>query len=118
MTDKTTPDDKKLTPTPNPAWTVIAADGTLVGSPTADDHLLLSRAQSLLADDDDFRALRESILSRIELNLGVPSTQSGHLCLRYEAQGATPQEFWPHWGHQDHVGFRSGQISVKQEPAG
>ena len=118
MTDKTTSDDKKLTPTPDPAWTVIAADGTLGGSPTADDHLLLTRAQGLLATDDDFKALRQPTLCRIELNLGVPSTQSGHLCLRYEAQGATPQEFWPHWGHHDHVGFKSGQISVKQDAAG
>lgn len=113
----TTPEDRAA-PSSIPAWTVIAADGTSGGTPTPDDHLLLSRAQSLLAANDDFRALHQPTLGRIELNLGMSAEQSGHLYLRYEVTGATPQEFWPHWGHQDHVNFRSGQISVKRGPAG
>ena len=26
-----------------------------------------------------------------------------------------PQEFWAHWGKKDHVGWSSGQVSVKAE---
>ena len=54
MTDKTTQGDQnKATPITQPTWTVTAADGTPGGTPTADDHLLLSRAQSLLATSAD-----------------------------------------------------------------
>ena len=99
-------------PVPAPEWIVIGADGTPGGTATPEDHQLAERGAALLAQDAHFQALVAPVLSRIEVNAGVASTDAGHLCLRYDVTGGTPQEFWPHWGKTDKVSWESGHVSV------
>jgi hypothetical protein len=115
MSDNTT----NSTPAPeaDPAWTMTAADGTTGTTPTPEDRQLLGRAQALLAATPAFRALSAPRLTRLEVNQGVASSENGYLYLRYEVDGATPQEFWTHWGRRDHVGWTTGQISVARGPS-
>jgi hypothetical protein len=96
-----------------PTWQVIAADGTPGGEPTPEDRRLLEQAQALLAAHPDFQQLAGATLSRVQVNQGLPPTESGYLYLRYEVAEGIPQEFWPHWGKTDRVAWKSGQISVK-----
>ncbi|GGR35152.1 hypothetical protein [Deinococcus ruber] len=76
------------------------------------DHALLTAAQTLLSHDEHFQALTTPTLSRCEVNAGLEDTAPGYLYLRYDVPGAVPQEFWAHWGHSNHIAFKSGQISV------
>lgn len=91
--------------------TVVGADRT----PSASDAWLLTRAQALIEADPHFEALTGATMLKGELNAGVGETESGYLYLRYDVPGARPQEFWAHWGKKDHVGWSSGQVSVKTE---
>ena len=104
-------------PAPAPEWIVIGADGTLGGAATPEDHQLAERGAALLAQDPHYQALVSPVLCRIEVNAGVASTDAGHLCLRYDVTGGTPQEFWPHWGKTDKVSratmLVSGSRTVK-----
>lgn len=95
---------------------VIKADGSTV---TASDKqkALLDAAQKLIQADAHFQQLNAPTVSRAEVNEGVEETAQGYLYLRYDVQGAIPQEFWAHWGHADKVAWKSGNISVKEAPA-
>jgi hypothetical protein len=112
MSDTRQPPETPVQPTV-PTWQIIGADGTPGGDPTPEDRQLLERAQALLQADADFQKLSGATLSRVEVNRGMHPTDSGHLYLRYDVTGGTPQEFWPHWGKADRVAWKSGQISVK-----
>ena len=90
---------------------VVGADRT----PSAKDALLFTRAQTVVEADPHFKALTGASLQKGELNAGVAETENGYLYLRYDVPGAVPQEFWAHWGKKDHVGWSSGQVSVKAE---
>jgi len=92
--------------------TVIKPDGSSAG-PSEKDQQLLTQVQALLKADPHFQALKAPTLSRAEVNAGQQDTEAGYLYLRYDVPDAVPQEFWGHWGHRDHVAFKSGQISVK-----
>ena len=104
------------TTVPAVEWIVIGADGTPGSNASAEDNQLAERGAALLAQDPHYQALVSPVLSRVEVNAGVASTDAGHLCLRYDVTGGTPQEFWPHWGKTDRVSWKSGQISVVKVP--
>jgi hypothetical protein len=91
--------------------TVVGADS----APSSRDALLFARAQTVIEADPHFKALSGAALQKGELNAGVAETENGYLYLRYDVSGAVPQEFWAHWGKKDHVGWSSGQVSVKAE---
>ena len=111
-----TPEPTTSTTTvPAVEWMVIGVDGTPGGTATPEDHQLAERGAALLAQDPHYQALVSPVLCRVEVNTGVASTDAGHLCLRYDVTGGTPQEFWPHWGKADKVNWKSGQISVSRE---
>lgn len=93
--------------------TVLRPDGSS-GQPSADDQTLLSAGQLLLSSDANFKALQGPLLSRAEVNAGMASTAPGYLYLRYDVPGALPQELWLHWGKADHVGWKSGQVTVQK----
>ena len=100
------------TSTPIPAGlTVVGADR----APSSRDALLFTQAQAVIEADTHFKALTGATLQKGELNAGVAETENGYLYLRYDVPGAVPQEFWAHWGKKDHVGWSSGQVSVKAE---
>ncbi len=105
-----TSDSSPSMPVP-PALTVVGADRT----PTPRDVLLFTRSQSVIKADPHFKALTGATIQKGELNAGVAETENGYLYLRYDVPGAVPQEFWAHWGKKDHVGWSSGQVSVKAE---
>lgn len=113
MTDR---DKQPLPTTAIPEWIVIGADGTTGGTATAEDRQLAERGGVLLAQDPQFVALPHPVLRRVEVNTGVDASKSGRLCLRYDVEGETPQEFWPHWGKADKISWASGQISVARLP--
>ena len=94
-----------------PTLTVVGADR----APSPSDAQLLTRAQAAIEADPHFKALTGASLQRGEVNAGVAETENGYLYLRYDVPGAVPQEFWAHWGKKDHVGWSSGQVSVKTE---
>ncbi|GGJ86942.1 hypothetical protein [Deinococcus aquiradiocola] len=98
-------------------WMVTQADGTPGGTPTDEEREIVTKAHALLQADPHFQALPSPALSRVEMNRGVPCSESGCLYLRYEVPGQTPQEFWPHWGKADKVSWKSGQVSVQQAKA-
>jgi len=100
-----------MTSGPTLVLTVIGTDR----APTSSDARLLTRAQAVIEADPHFKALSGASLQRGEVNAGVTETESGYLYLRYDVPGAVPQEFWAHWGKKDHVGWSSGQVSVKTE---
>ena len=99
------------TPVP-PALTVVGADRT----PTPRDVQLFTRAQAVIEADPHFKSLTGAALQKGEVNAGVAETENGYLYLRYDVPGAVPQEFWAHWGKKDHLGWASGQVSVKADP--
>ena len=90
---------------------VVGADRT----PSPKDALLFTRAQTLIEAEPHFKVLTGATLQRGEVNAGAAETENGYLYLRYDVPGAVPQEFWAHWGKRDHVGWSSGQVSVKAE---
>lgn len=106
MTSETGP----TTPLPT-GLSVVGADR----APSARDALLFTQARSAIEADPHFKALTGAALQKGELNAGVAETENGYLYLRYDVPGALPQEFWAHWGKNDHVGWSSGQVSVKTE---
>lgn len=84
---------------------------------------LLRSAQATIEADPHFAALSAGgqpapSLSRAEVETGLSETQRGYLYLRYDVQGATPQEFWAHVGTAPKVSWKSGQVSVVLPPAG
>ena len=91
--------------------TVVGADRV----PSSSDAQLLTRAQAVIEADPHFKTLTGARLQKGEVNAGVAETENGYLYLRYDVPGAVPQEFWAHWGKKDHVGWSSGQVSVKTE---
>jgi len=93
------------------ALTVVGADRL----PSPQDRALVVAAQAFLLQSDQFKALKNPVLSRCEVNAGLEDTVSGYLYLRYDIPGAVPQEFWAHWGGKDRVAWKSGQITVKRE---
>lgn len=95
---------------------IIKADGSTAA---ATDHqkALLDATQKLIQADDHFQQLNTPTLSRAEVNEGVEETAQGYLYLRYDVQGAVPQEFWAHWGKADKIAWKSGNISVQAAPA-
>ena len=98
--------------------TPISGGLTVVGAdraPSSRDALLFTQAQAVIEADTHFKALTGATLQTGELNAGVAETENGYLYLRYDVPGAVPQEFWVHWGKKDHVGWSSGQVSVKAE---
>ena len=88
--------------------TVLGAERTA----SEQDRLLLSRAQALLKNDPNFKALDTPVLCRAELNAEQPDTVAGYLYLRFEVTDANPQEVWAHWGAHDRVAWKSGQVCV------
>ena len=94
-----------------PALTVVGADR----APSPSDAQLLTRAQAVIEADPHFKTLTGAQFQKGEVNAGVADTESGYLYLRYDVPGAVPQEFWAHWGKKDHIGWSSGQVSVKTE---
>ena len=96
------------------ALTVVSADRL----PTERDRALTVAAQALLRQDAHFQRLRTPTLSRCEINAGLDETSQGYLYLRYDVVRAVPQEFWAHWGQEDKVAWKSGQVTVKQRNAG
>ena len=95
---------------------VIKADGSTAAA-SDKQKALLAAAQKLIQADEHFQQLKEATLSRAEINEGVEETAQGYLYLRFDVSGATPQEFWAHWGHVDKVAWKSGNILVKEAPA-
>lgn len=93
--------------------TVVRPDGS-VGTPTPRQQELLEVAERLVAADPHFQQLQHPTLNRAEVNEGLAETDQGYLYLRYEVPGAVPQEFWAHYGAQDRVAWKSGQVTVKQ----
>ena len=91
--------------------TVLGADRAR--APSVNDQALMQAAQTLIQAAPEMQALKGATLSRAELNAGLAETASGYLYLRYDVPNALPQEFWAHWGKQDHLNFHSGQLSVK-----
>ncbi|GHF65434.1 hypothetical protein HNQ07_004724 [Deinococcus metalli] len=78
------------------------------------DAQLLARVQALLAGH-----LPPGVtLERSEVNAGVAATAGGYLYLRFVVPTGAPVEFWAHWGPRDHVGDKSGQVSVKAPGSG
>ncbi|MGI8747107.1 MAG: hypothetical protein ACR2J4_01965 [Deinococcus sp.] len=91
---------------------------TVVGADRAasqQDAQLLSRAQVLLAGDPNFQALKTPVLSRAEVNAGLPDSSPGYLYLRFDVPGAVPQEFWAHWSSHDKVAWKGGHVSVARD---
>jgi len=101
-----------MTSGPAPVLTVVGADR----APSANDARLLTQAQTIIEADPHFKALTGAQFQKGEVNAGVAETENGYLYLRYAVPGAVPQEFWAHWSKKDHVGWSSGQVSVKQDP--
>ena len=98
--------------------TTVPAGLTVVGAdraPTPQDAQLFTRAQTVIEADPHFKVLNGAVFQKGEVNAGVAETENGYLYLRYDVPGAVPQEFWAHWGKKDHVGWSSGQVSVKTE---
>jgi len=95
---------------------VIKPDGSTAAA-SDKQAALLTAVQQLLQADTHFQQLEAPTLSRAEVNEGVEETAQGYLYLRYDVQGATPQEFWAHWGHADKIAWKSGNVSVKKVPA-
>ncbi|GAA5532143.1 hypothetical protein [Deinococcus aluminii] len=98
---------------PETNLTVIGPDGR-AGILTPQQQALLQAAQAQLQADPQFQQLRQPTLSRVEVNGGLAPTDPGYLYLRYDVPGAVPQEFWAHYGNQNHVAWKSGQVTVKQ----
>jgi len=99
---------------PEVALTVVGADRL----PSPQDRALVVAAQALLLKDEQFKALKNPVLSRCEVNAGLEDTVSGYLYLRYDVPREVPQEFWAHWGGKDRVAWKSGQIMVKRMQSG
>lgn len=83
---------------------------------------LLRSAQAAIEADPHFAALTAAgqpapTLSRAEVETGLSETQRGYLYLRYDVQGAAPQEFWAHVGAAPKLSWKSGQVSVVLPPA-
>jgi hypothetical protein len=95
----------------SPALTVVGADRT----PSSRDALLFTQARAVIEADPHFKALNGATIQKGEVNAEVAETENGYLYLRYDVPNAVPQEFWAHWGKKDHVGWSSGQVSVKTE---
>ena len=94
-------------------WTVIAADGSTGGTPSARDIALYGRVDALMRRDPHFQALNRPTLARLEVNGALPDTEDGHLYLRYDLKSGVPQEFWAHFGPHDRVRWRGGKITVE-----
>ncbi|GMA16738.1 hypothetical protein E5F05_16890 [Deinococcus metallilatus] len=98
---------------PETNLTMIGPDGR-AGTLTPQQQALLQAAQAQLQADPQFQQLQRPTLSRVEVNGGLVPTDPGYLYLRYDVPGAVPQEFWAHYGSQNHVAWKSGQVTVKQ----
>lgn len=90
----------------------IKPDGSTEAASDRQKALLMA-AQKLIQADAHFQQLKAPTLSRAEVNESMEETAQGYLYLRYDVPGATPQEFWAHWGHSDKVAWKSGNVSVK-----
>ena len=86
----------------------------ITNSTDPQDAQLLARAQTLLVGHLPGGAT----LERAEANTGVAKTAGGYLYLRFAVPTGAPVEFWAHWGPRDHVGDKSGQVSVKAPGSG
>ncbi|WP_344983903.1 hypothetical protein [Deinococcus rubellus] len=92
---------------------IIKPDGNTAAA-NDKQKALLDAAQKLIQADAHFQQLKAPTMSRAEVNEGVEETAQGYLYLRYDVQGATPQEFWAHWGKADKVAWKSGNVMVKE----
>jgi hypothetical protein len=77
------------------------------------DRVLLRQAHALLQFDSAFQNLQDPIIARVEVYRARPSHQPGHMYLRYELPDDLSEEFWPHWGKENHVCWQWGQVSVR-----